>query len=50
MNRKIQLFLVAFWVLFLIIMAYLYFFQPEVFYHMTQYRGPGGPFVNTPRG
>ncbi len=49
-NRKIQIFLVIFWLTFFVAAFYLYFFQPQIFYRMTQYGGPGGPFVNTPRG
>ncbi len=50
MRTKIVLFLIIFWVLFFAITGYLYFFEPQIFYRMTQYQGPGGPFVNTPKG
>lgn len=50
MNKKIQIFLVLFWVVFFVVAGYLYFFQPQIFYKATQYPGPGGPYVNTPRG
>jgi len=35
--------------LFLLAVAYLYFFDPEVLYRFQEgYSGPGGPFVNVP--
>jgi len=48
MNQKISLAILAFWILFILVALYLYFFQPAVFYHMTNYKGAGGPFINTP--
>jgi hypothetical protein len=36
-------------VLIILLMVYLYFFQPAVFHRLTEYPGPGGPFVNTPK-
>lgn len=50
MRTKIVIGLIAFWIIFIALMTYLYFFEPQIFYRMTQYQGPGGPFVNTPKG
>ena len=46
--NKFAFFLLAFWTLFVVAMLYLYFFEPQIFHQMFQYKGAGGPFVNTP--
>lgn len=50
MNRTLRNYLILFWFFILLILIYLYFFQPEIFYRMFQYPGSGSPYVNTPSG
>ena len=30
------------------ILLYLFLFKPEIFHKITEYKGPGGPFVHPP--
>lgn len=50
MGRNFSIFLYVFWSIFLLAAVLIYFFAPDVFHRMTQYKGAGSPFVNTPRG
>lgn len=49
MKVDFRFFLYLFWILFLIMVLYVYFFQPAAFYRMFEtYQGPGSPFINNP--
>lgn len=45
-----RLYSLVFWVMFILFFVLIYVFQPEIFQHIFNYPGPGGPYVNTPSG
>lgn len=50
-NMKINFWkiIIWFWILFVLFVAYIYFFQPDIFRQMFgSYTGPGSPFINNP--
>lgn len=50
MNRNLRNAIFLFWAIFFLIALAIYFFNPALFHELTQYPGPGGPFVKTPGG
>lgn len=44
-------FSLIFWIVVVLTLIYLYYFETWIFYRIFyEYGGPGGPFVNSPRG
>ncbi len=38
------------WIAILLLLVYIYFFHPALFFHLFNDRGAGSPYVNTPEG